>query len=465
MVVAVTALVVAADAPLVWVYLLAVIATAFMTIFRPVHSALVPLLCTDTAELTSANVVRGAVEAVAALVGPVTAGVLFAVADPAVVFVVVAALAAAACVPLLPIATTPPTSATTRSPGSGASTHSAAFAEMAEGLRAVGGHPDLRLLFGLGLAQTVVRGALNVFFVVVAFDLLDTGDSGVATLAAAMGVGGLVGAAGAALLVGSRHLGVWLAIALALWGAPIAAMAGVQRAVFAFTMIAIVGIANAVIDVPLFTLPVRLVDDAVLARAFGVFEALISLGVGVGSVVAPVLIALVGLRPAMAMVGLLLPLLALVCWPRLRALDDRLGVRDVEIGVLQRAPLLALLPVPVIEHLASRLRRRSYPAGSVIVHEGDTGDSVFVVISGSADVLAEGRPVATIGAGDVFGEVAVLHDVPRTATVIAETEIAACELERVDFLTAMGRHQPTSDAAYALVAQRLANYRPGMFGP
>ena len=144
-----------------------------------------------------------------------------------------------------------------------------------------------------------MRGALNVFIVVVAFDLLDRGDGAVAAFAAAVGLGGLFGSFGSSLLVGSRHLGKWLAIALVLWGGPIAVMGAAPATAAVFSLLMVVGLANAVIDVPLFTLPVRLVDDAVLARAFGLFEAMIALGVGLGSVASPVLIATAGLRAAL----------------------------------------------------------------------------------------------------------------------------------------------------------------------
>ena len=242
-------------------------------------------------------------------------------------------------------------------------------------------------------------------------------------------------------------------------------MGAVSRQVLDFALIAVVGIANALIDVPLFTLPVRLVSDAVLARAFGVFEALIALGVGIGSVASPILISLAGLRPAMVAIGLLLPLLAVVRWRRLHALDDQLGVRDDEIRVLRATSLLALLPVPAIEHLASRLRRETVPAGANVFSEGQPGDRVYVVIDGTAEVIGGGRLVATVGPGAAFGEIAVLQDVPRTATVRAATDLDLFALARDDFLTALGRHQPSSDVAYATVAQHMANYRPAGLGP
>ena len=448
----------AADASAVGVYALAIVATAAMTIFRPVHSALMPMLCSDTAELTSANVVRGILEAAATLAGPLVAGILLAVASPSAVFAAIAVLAALVVVPLLGIRTPPPAA----TPSAGAR---AVVAEVADGLRTVAHHRDLRLIFGLGFSQTVVRGALNVFVVVVGLELLETNDSGVAVLVGALGVGGLIGSFGASLLVGSRRLGLWLSLALALWGAPIAVMGVAPETVVVGLMLAVVGLANTLIDVPLFTLPVRLVDDAVLARAFGVFEALVAVGVGLGSVVSPVLIDLIGVRPALAVTGLSLPVIAVLALRRLRMMDARLGVRDEEISVLRRAELLSLLPVPIIEHLASRVQRGTVPAGSAVVEQGDSGSSVYVVVDGRADVVGDGTVIARLGPGDAFGEIAVLQDVPRTASVVAATDLQLFELRRDDFLAALGRHQASSDAAYAVVAEHLANFRPVSFGP
>ena len=242
----------AADAPLATVYGLAVVATIAMAGFRPVHSALLPALCADTDELTSANVVRGVVEAAGTLVGPVIAGALLAIGSPAATIAVIAAVALAGALPLA---------------GLRAGTAAAGLRLRRAPLRPRVGRgrraswpatPTCGIVFGTGFVQSAVRGAMNVFVVVLALDLLDTGDSGVAALSAALGVGGIVGSFGASLLVGSRHLGAWLAVGAALWGAPIAVLGAAPGTVVGLTMFAVVGLANAVIDVPLFSLPVRL---------------------------------------------------------------------------------------------------------------------------------------------------------------------------------------------------------------
>ncbi len=451
------AVVLAVDAPHAFMYALVVLATAALTVFRPTHSSLLPLLCTTTAELTGANVVRGVLESLATLVGPVVAGALLAASGPASVFGAASVFSLIAASLLLRIRYDAPArpQAVHRTP---------LVQGTADGLKAVAGHRDLRLLFGLGFAQTYVRGSLNVFTVVMAFDLLDLGDSGVAALTAAVGVGGLIGALGVSLLVGSRHLGVWLMIALVLWGAPIAVIGAVPVAAVAFALIAVVGVANAIIDVPLFTLPVRLVRDDVLTRVFGVFESIITIGVAFGSALTPVLIALLGLEGAMIATGALLPVVALMAWRPLVALDERLGVRDDEIDALRRTPMLQLLPVPSIEYLASRVDTHPVPAGTDLCRQGDPGDSYFVIVDGEADVIGDGATVRTVGPGDGVGEIALLRDIPRTATVRARDNLVVMEIEREVFLEVVAGHSTTNDAADEVVAQHLAAFHPARVG-
>jgi MFS family permease len=456
-VIAAAAVLLATDYAAIGVYFLAVLATIAFTVFRPTHSALLPSLCTTTRQLTSANVVRGILDASAALVGPAIAGVLLAVSGPPGVFAASAALSLGTVVALLRIRYEAPRPTVRR--------HRTLGRDTVEGLRAVAQHRDLAMVFGLGFAQTAVRGALSVFTVVVALELLDTGDAGVAALAAAVGAGGVAGSLATSMLVGSRHLGGWLAIALVLWGAPIAVIGLVPSGFAAFAAMTVVGLGNAIIDVPLFTLPVRLVDDTLLARVFGVFESLVALGVGLGSVLTPVLITAFDLRGALIAVGLVLPILAALCWWRLTALDGRLEVRDHEIAILRSAPMFGQLPVASIEHVSRRARHCMVPAGTILFAQGERGCSFYIVVAGEADVIGDGEIVRTAGPNGYFGEIALIRNAPRTATVRARTELELLELDRDVFLDAIGCHTPSTRAAHAVVAAHLAHFAPMSLRP
>ena len=228
--------------------------------------------------------------------------------------------------------------------------------------------------------------------------------------------------------------------------------------------LAVVGTANVFIDVPLFSLPVRLAGDAVLARAFGVFEAMISVGVALGSILGPALIGLTGVRPAMIVTGLTLPALAVLSWHHLTSLDDRLGVREEEIRALAAPRCSGSCRCPSSSTSRAGSGRCSVPAGTTVVEQGTPGDRVYVITRGEADVIGNGRRMATLGEGDGFGEVAVVDRISRTATVRARTDLELLELAGDDFLAAIGAHGPATEATRAVVDRRLATFRPITLG-
>jgi MFS family permease len=361
-------IVVARDGPVSIVYVLAALSTIAATLFRPAHSALLPSLCRTGHELASANVVRGMLDSIATLVGPLLAALLLEFTDVAGVFAFASAASLAAAVLLLRLRYDAP-------PRPAAPRVAHLMADVAEGVRAVVGNRDLALFTGLGMAQTFTRGALTVFTVVVALDLLHTGEPGVGTLTV---IGSLI----ASLLVGSRRLAQWFGIGVALWGLPVALIPLFPWEATALTLLACVGIGNALVDVGLFTLMARLAPDEVLARVFGLFESLITLAVGLGAIVASLLIEWSSLSAALVMVGALCPILVLVAWRRLRRLDRYIGELDKEITLLRGLPMLQPLPLPAIEQLARGLEPVHAPAGQAVFRQGDPADRFYVIEKG-----------------------------------------------------------------------------------
>ena len=197
----------------------------------------------------------------------------------------------------------------------------------------------------------------------------------------------------------------------------------VPREGTARTLLACVGVGNALVDVGLFTLIARLAPDEVLARVFGLFESLISLAVGLGALVASLLIEWTNVTAALIIVGTLCPSLVLVAWRRLRHLDRYSGVIDKEIGLLHGVPMFQPLPLPAIEQLARGLETVHVPAGQAVFRQGDPGDRFYVIETGAADLIGDDRLLTTLGPGDGFGEIAVLRRVPRTAAVRAATDL------------------------------------------
>jgi MFS family permease len=322
------------------------------------------------------------------------------------------------------------------------------------GYRVVARAAKPRLIVALVMAQAFVRGCLNVLIVVLVFRVLDAGPGAVGFLTAALGVGGVTGALGALALKG-RRLAAPFGLALVFWGLPIALVAPWPDLVTALFLLAVVGAANSVEDVAAFTLLQRIVPDDVLTRVLGVLWGLAMGGVAVGSICAPAVVSAIGPRPAFLVVGAILPLLTLITWRRLVGIDRTLSVPAAELALIDRVPMFAPLSVAAKEHIAAKLVRVSIAAGDVVIRAGDHGDRFYIVADGKLEVIAE-RLHRSAGVGDYFGEIALLRDVPRTATVRALVNSTLYALQRDAFLRAVTGHSAVRAAGEAVVHERLA---------
>jgi MFS family permease len=442
--------VIAADGPSAVVYATVAASQVVGTVFRPAQAALLPGLVRTPSELTAANVASSTIESLGTFLGPALGGLLLAVSSVQVVFAANAAtfLWSAALVVALRGHEEPHVRGDAPEP---------ADAERAvlAGIVTIAREPTLRTLVGLYAAQTLVAGALNVLVVVTAFELLDLQAAGVGLLYAAIGVGGLVGGFVALVLAGGGRLARDFAIGLALFGLPLALVGGAPATLLAVVALGVLGIGNSIVDVNALTIMQRAVPDAVLGRALGALDGLLLGALGVGALLAPVLIAAIGAEASLVVVGLVLPVLALVTRPRLRLLD-RTTAAPAATPLLRRVPMLAALPEPVVERLAREAVDVSFPAGTPIVREGEAGDRYYVVRSGTVEIF--GR---TFGPGSGFGEIALLRDVPRTATAMAVTDVELVALERAPFVAAVTGHAPAAAAADTVVAARLGALSAG----
>jgi MFS family permease len=450
---AAAALLLAADGATVAVYALAMLGTAAFTVFRPAHSALLPVLSVTPLQLTSANVVRGLVDSVSTLVGPLLAALLLDVGSPAAVFAAAAALSAASAVLLLRLSYEAP-------PRGVPQPLRRIMRETAEGFRALVRYRDAGLLFGIGLGQTITRGFFNVFVVVMALELLGTGDSGVGLLTAAVGVGAVAGSLGASMLVTGRRLAGVVGIGVALWGLPLTLSGLLPYEAVVLAMMCAIGVGNALVDIGVFTLPARLVPEQLLARTFGAFESLVALTVAIGSLVAPPVINLLGIRGALVVLGLIAPTLVALRWRSLRKIDASIAHRDAEIGVLNSVSMFRPLPMPAIDSLALHLGHAHVAAGQDVFHQGHHGDRFYVIQNGEAEVIGDGRLIRTLRAGEGFGEIALLHDIPRTTTVRARTPLELYTLDRRDFVVTIGGYESSAREANTVVDDRLRAFTP-----
>jgi MFS family permease len=331
---------------------------------------------------------------------------------------------------------------------------------LTNGLRAVRRSRDLGLLIGLTALQTLVRGATSVFVVVLAISVLGTREPGVGTLTAAIGAGAVIGSLVTTLLVGTRRLARWFGVGVALWGLPLAVLAVRPTQPAALILLAVVGVANALVDIGLFTLVARRAPDGVLAAVYGVLESGVALGVAAGSLLAPLAIDLGGIRAALAWIGLLTPVAVAAVWWRLRALDVTVGNQDREIDLLRNVDAFAVLPLPAVEQLARALEPVAVAAGDIVFSQGDVGDRYFIIETGEAEVVGGGTVIATLQAGDGFGDIALLRRVPRTATVRARTDLQLMALSSDRFLAVVSSYRPSAAAASAEADELLHRYAP-----
>lgn len=437
------------DAPVWIVYVLAAVTGICMTIFRPTQAALLPWLARTPEELIAANAASGLIEGLGTLIGPLVGGILATAADPGLVFAAAAVATVLGGIALATLGTEGEELRRRKLEPMGLLRHAAA------GIAALRAHRDARFLVSLFAAQAFVRGALNVLIVVAALGVLDMGTSGVGVLSAAVGAGGLLGSIVAVSLTG-RRLAMPVGVGLALWGLPIGAIALVPRAGASVAMLAVVGLGNAILDVAGFSLMQRIVPDQVLARIFGLMFGLVMAAVGLGSIVLPLLIDLAGIRWALVVTGLILPLLTVLSWQRLARMDRAAAPSAERLAVFRDVPIFDGLSVAATEYLAGCLVRLEVPAGHRLITEGERGDRFYIVDQGEFEVTVGGRPVARQGPGGYFGEIALLRDVPRMATVTSLADGVVHAIDGGDFLAAVTGHAHSADAADRVITARLS---------
>lgn len=443
----------AADAQAIVIYLLVAASSVAVTPYRSAQLALAPLVARSASELVAMNVTAGSIEGLATFAGPAMAAVLLVAAEPSLV---VAVAATAALAGLLAVAgirvDVDPSKAVRKDRDRPLEGLTGGFAELR-------GNSDLAVIVSCFVAQLFVRGFLTVLLVLVSFDLVDLGSSGVGWLAATIGIGGIAGGTYAITLTGRRRLGRPFTIALVLWGLPIAVIGLVPNMVIVLAALLTIGIGNAILDVSGFTLLQRLGSDRNLGRVFGV---LFTVGIALGalaSLAAPVLVSGLGLRPVLILVGAVLPTLAVVLLPRFRAIDQHSEPASELLSLFSTIELLAPLPPTTLEKMAARCSTAELPMGSVIVAEGDHGDRFYGIVEGHVEVARGGILHATLGPGDHFGEIALLRKTTRTATVVAVSDVRVATLGTADFLDAL----VSCEAAYGIAwrgTEEMMSRRP-----
>jgi MFS family permease len=446
------AMIVLADGPSLAVYALAVGSTVAGTAFRPAQAALVPSLARTPEELTASNVTASTVEGVGIFAGPALGGLLLAFTTVEVVLVVTASLFLLSALLVVRVRDESEREAGEEEPSF--------LRETLAGFSLLARDARLAVLVGLFAAQTFVDGALGVLTVLLALEALGTGATGLGLLNSASGIGGLVGAVVAGMLVARGRLASDFGLGMVLWGAPLLLVAAWLNPLVALAALVLVGVGNTIVDVAGDTLLQRAVPDAVLARVFAIMESLMLVTVGLGSVAAPALEAAFGIRWALVVTGALLPVLTLLAWRVLARIDRDAQVPTREIELLRALPMFAPLPQATLEYLAGKLERRRVAGGETVFRQGDRGDAFYVVTNGTVGVSVDGGAPRELGAGDFFGEIALLDRGPRTATVTAEEPSRLMVIGHREFHSLMEEFPEVAAQVMNALAHRIRRLEP-----
>lgn len=449
-------------APIAYLYVIAALSGVAGVAFRPAQAASLPSLARTPEELTAANVVSSSIQSVTVFVGPAIAGVIVAATQPGVLFTITLATFLLSA---LLVGRLRPVDRRDADDSVGPRAPTTTIGRMlSAGAEAIARDASARVLITLIGAQTLVAGALVVFLPLLALGPLGIGERGLGSLWAALGVGGIVGALAAVGLVARRRLSGPFAAGTLLWGAPIALLAIWHTATEALLLVGVIGVANTVVDVASITILQRAVREAVLARVFGILDSVMYLTHAVGGIAAATLVSAFGVRPALIASGAFLPVVAAVTWRQIRSIDAGAEAPTRALELLAGVPFLTSLPPTTLESLALHAGLLAFPAESQVVTQGEHGDRFFVIADGTASVTVDGAHIGDLAAGDAFGEIALLRDVPRTGTVTSTSDLTLVSVARDEFLAAVTGHAATADAASALVEARLLRPLAGVVG-
>ena len=428
------------------VYVLAITSTIVASAWGPAQAALMPSLVNSPDELTAANVVENTISSVGMFAGPALGGVLLVVSGPAAVFALTGALTLWSAVFVLRVPRDKPPERHERP-------HF--LRELTAGFSTMLHRPALRVVIGLSAAAAFVDGLLEVLLVLIALQLLHGSNGTLGWLNVAAGIGSIAGAFVVAALATRRRLAGGFALGLLLSSIPLALTAAVSSLGPALALIGVLGVGAVFCQVNSVTLLQRSAENEVMGRVFAVLECLILTGLAAGSIAAPGIVSWLGLKGALIASGLCVPVLLVPLWPSLRRIDDEAVIAEEPLKLLRRIEIFAELPEPLLERLAAGATSVSVETGQVVVSRGEVGNHFYAIASGQAAVELEDGSARELGPGEGFGEIALLRDVPRTATVRAVEPLRIYAIERDEFLAAVTGHAPTLASAENIVLSRL----------
>jgi hypothetical protein len=445
-IVAILAVLLKIQTPLWSIVAMASAVAVVISVARPIHYASLPQLATGPNFLVWGNSATAFAAGIGGFAGPALAGLAAATFGSW-------SLAAAASVAMFAAAGL---ALRLRLPKSGEESSNGAWHEAVAGLRHVGTDAPVLALLALSGFAFVVHGALEILGVTFASSVLGLNESSQGLLVGAPGIGSLGGALLGVGLAYRRRLAFPVSLGLVVAGLPLMFMGGVGALSGAVVLIALFGLGERFSSLASEALVQRATDDFVLARVFAVWESITLFGFAAGSFLAPVLVSWLGAQHAFLPLGLGLALLALLLWPVMRSLDDRAIFRTDVLQLFKGVSFLAAMPPAALDRLSNMADWEDLEAGDVVITQGDEGDSYYVVQEGTLSLAVDGTVQRNLGAGQGFGEVGLLYDRPRAATVTALEPTRLLVVERDEFLAAVTRSVDGHRIAKRVAAAQLA---------
>jgi MFS family permease len=439
-----------AAAPPAAVVVAAMVALAALTTLRPAGAALLPAIVRSSRELTVANLWQGHCESVSVLGGPLLAtGLLFVGGAPAVI----TGCAVAAAIAFLVASLGQPVAAPGGSPHTDRhdTDRLGAFATLREQVKAIHGRGSTGGVLVVEGAQYVLIGGLDLLLVVVAAEELDLGDSGAGVLSTAFGVGALASVLLVTRLSRRSRLAPILTAGMVVVALGSIVLGSFLNVALALLVLPVLGMTRSTVEVVSRLLLQRSAPPTDLGALFAALEMTSGVGLMVGSLLVQVLIAGWGADAALIGLGVTFAALTVATRRSLRYADDSADIPVVAMSMLRRLPVFAPLPPLELEAVARSAEEITTTPAERVVTQGEPGDVYYAVADGQYDVTIDGRYIRTIPRGGSFGEIALLADVPRTATVTSREQGSLLAVQRAAFLLAVTGHDSSRRAAWGAV--------------
>jgi MFS family permease len=438
------------DGPVLLTVGLAIFATCFAVFFRPSMGAYLPSLVRNEAELGPANSIYATLSEITFIVGPAVAGLIIAATDLGWAFVINAVSFLAPVVILWTLPPNDPRAATAIADAADTAVEGGDTVEHETAPSDSGGTVPIRSILrpvaGLALFDIVTGflwGGLSVALVIFAVDRLGAGEDATGYLWAAIGVGGVFGALASSSIILRPNLGPVLLVGSVVLSVGFVLLGMVETVPFALIALGIVASGALLAQVVGETVLQRVVPDAIRGRTLGTLQTLSTLTYASGSFAVPILMVTVGAQFILTVGGIAIMAAALGTFVLVGPHFQRGAATEAAaatLGRVARLPLFAGVSPAALEVAVTRLVPVQVSAGSVVVREGDPADRFYIIESGrfAVDQLDPGtrllRRLRIMGTDEVFGELGLMHNAPRSATVTAETDGRLLALDGPDFL-------------------------------